>query len=165
MLGKWDLPSCPTLSLHGIALMRVSHEKYLGSWIMDPTKDFANPKQQAWSAIPKMKRIWKSNALSRSYLIAIIFRATIDFIPLDHAETCTMTKSLSASLEGRYSTLLRYALNISWNDHINRTFIFTYIKKSLAFQIAFLQIRRLACAGHCFRSSQSALNLHLIFFS
>ena len=66
-----------------------------------------------------------------NFKIHIILRDTIGSILLFGVETCTMTKSLSASLDGYYSRLPRYALIISWTDHV------TYIKRFFVSQIAF----------------------------
>ena len=51
-----------------------------------------------------------------------------------------------------YTKLLRYALNVRWQDKVKNVDLY----KSLSKVSVRLRQRRLAFAGHCWRSSQSA---------
>jgi hypothetical protein len=75
--------------------------------------DFKIIKQLAWTAIIKLFRIWKSTHINREIKIKL-FRATIESILLYNATSWTMTSTLNKLLDGAYTKLLRYALNISW---------------------------------------------------
>ena len=63
-----------------------------------------------------------------------------------------MTKTLEKSLDGAYTKLLRYALNVSWRDHITNIDLYGTLPRVSAR----LRERRLTFAGHCWRSDQSA---------
>ena len=71
----------------------------------------------------------------------------------------TLTKKLDVA----YTKLLRYALNISWKDHVKNIDLY----KTLPRVSTRLQQRRMIFAGHCWRSAQSAYQpIHdLLFWS
>ncbi len=74
-----------------------------------------------------------------------------------------MTTTLTQKLEGAYTKLLRYALNISWKDHVKNIDLYQTLPRISTR----LQQRRLTFAGHCWRSAQSAYQpIHdLLFWS
>ena len=81
-----------------------------------------------------------------------VFQTCVESVLLYTAETWTLTKSLEMQLDGTYTHLLRYALNISWKDKITNFVVYKgVVPVSLR-----LRERRLTFAGHCFRAGQSA---------
>ena len=86
-------------------------------WLLNSTTDFKIRKDLAWIAIKKLYRVWRSSVITREVKINL-FLATIESILLYNATTWTMTQTLEKSLDGAYTKLLRYALNVSWRDHI-----------------------------------------------
>ena len=81
-----------------------------------------------------------------------LFLATIESILLYNATTWTMTKGLEKSLDGAYTKLLRYALNISWKDHVKNVDLYGKLSRVSVR----LRERRMTFAGHCWRCDQSA---------
>ena len=81
-----------------------------------------------------------------------LFLATIESILLYNATTWTMTKTLEASLDGAYTKLLRYALNVSWKDRVKNVDLYGTLPKVSSR----LRERRMIFAGHCWRCYMSA---------
>ena len=132
-------------------LKLVSDYKYLGSWLEDSAKDFKIRRDLAWLAHRKLWRVWKSKNITREVKINL-FKATVESVLLHNATTWRMTAGLEKSLDGTYTKLLRYALNVRWQDHVKNVDLYGKLPKvSIR-----LRQRRLAFAGHCYRSSQSA---------
>ena len=99
----------------------------------------------------KLWRIWKSKTITREIKINV-FKATVESVLLYNATTWRMTEGLQKSLDGAYTKLLRYALNVRWQDHVKNVDLYgTLPKVSIR-----LRQRRLAFAGHCYRSYQTA---------
>ena len=92
--------------------------KYLGSLVPDSYKDFKQRKAQAWSAMAKLDRVWKSN-ISRKCKLHF-FQASVESILLYGAETWTFTQEMENRVNGCYTRLLRKALNIRWQDHLTK---------------------------------------------
>ena len=63
-----------------------------------------------------------------------------------------MIKLLEKILDGTYTKLLRYCLNIKWQDKIPNSVVYENIP-SVSSRLKF---RRMTFAGHCFRSRFSA---------
>jgi hypothetical protein len=63
-----------------------------------------------------------------------------------------MNKTLSTKLDGTYTKLLRYALNIKWTDRITNKEVYGSLKPV---SIRLME-RRLIFIGHCWRSNESA---------
>ena len=81
-----------------------------------------------------------------------VFQTCVESVLLYAAETWSLTKTLTKRLDGAYTKLLRYALNISWKDKISNSVVYqgvTPISQRL-------REHRLAFAGHCLRASESA---------
>ena len=114
-------------------------------------KDFKSRRDLAWLAHRKLWRIWKSATITREIKINI-FKATVESILLYNATTWRMTVGLQKSLDGAYTKLLRYALNVRWQDHVKNVDLYGSLPKVSSR----LRQRRLAFAGHCYRSYQSA---------
>ena len=117
LVDDWEKIRLKPIKVKHGELKRVEGYKYLGSWLLNSEADFQVRKQLAWKAIIKLFRIWKSSNISREVKINL-FRATIESILLYNATTWTMTHTLEKSLDGAYTKLLRYALNIKWSDKI-----------------------------------------------
>jgi hypothetical protein len=152
LIGEWAKPERVKITIKAGALQQVSDYKYLGSWLENSTKDFQIRRDLAWTAHRRLWRIWKSETITRETKLNI-FKATIESILLYNATTWTMTESLRKSLDGTYTKLLRYALNIKWQDRIRNTDLYQNLPKVSTR----LQQRRLTFAGHCWRSQESAI--------
>ena len=148
------LPETELLA-NGKPLEKVNDFEYLGSWVDNPAKDIKIRNAQAWSALRRLDNIWKSN-LPRKLKINF-FRATVENILLYGAETWTITKILNNELDGTYTCLLRYALNIDWKHHISNEELYVDLPK--VFSV--IRKRRLRLAGHCWRSNETAAMLLL----
>ena len=127
---------------------RVDDYKYLGSWLMDTEKEFNCRKGQAWSAITKLDKIWKSKKFSRNMKI-LFFTALIESIFFYNSSTWTISSTFLAKIVGAYNRLLRYALNISWTEKVTNAKAF----KDLESCEERLRRFRLSLAGHCWRSN------------
>jgi hypothetical protein len=91
----------------------VKDVKYLGSWLLNCTKDFEIRKALAWKACIRLIKIWKSNQCCQDKAITCV-ESTL----LYNAVTCTLTDTLSRKLDGCYTKLLCYALNYKWSDYV-----------------------------------------------
>ena len=151
LIGDWGNKIQKTIKIKNGNLNKVVDYKYLGSWLFSSEKDFKVRKDLAWRAIIRLFRIWKADHISREIKVNL-FRATVESILLYNATTWTMTKTLEKSLDGAYTKLLRYALNIKWTDHITNKILYG----DLSPVSVRLRERRLIFAGHCWRSSESA---------
>ena len=67
---------------------------------------------QAWSALKKMMKVWKSNL--KNHLKIGFFRATVESVLLYGAECWTTTGN---RLDGTYTRMLRAVLGVSWKEH------------------------------------------------
>ena len=123
----------------------------MGSRILNSTNDFKIRKIAAWKAATKLHRVWRSTVIGREVKVKL-FLATVESVLLYNATTWTMTKSLEKSLDGTYTKLFRYALNVSWRDHMKNVELYGDLPRVSVR----LRERRLIFAGHCWRSYQSA---------
>ena len=71
-MGHWDAQV--TIRLASGVVKRDDDFKYLGSWLIDSTKDFNVRKALAWKACLRLVKIWKSSKISRR-LKFTLFRA------------------------------------------------------------------------------------------
>ena len=149
MVGDSISKNLHTINIRDGPLKRVDDYKYLGSWLLNSDKDFRVRKEFAWKAAKSLYRTWKSKTISRKVKVNL-FHATIESVLLYNATTWTMTKTLEKSLDGTYTKLLRYALNISWKDRIRNTEVYKNMRKISII----LRERRLIFAGHCWRAKQ-----------
>jgi len=62
LVGNWTDPVIIFLTSGPIA--RVEDFKYLGSWLMNSTKDFEVRKALAWNAATKLVKVWKRKSMS-----------------------------------------------------------------------------------------------------
>ena len=152
LVGDWGNKTQRDIKIAAGPLKRVEDYKYLGSWLLNSTTDFKIRKDLAWIAIKKLYRVWGSSVITREVKINL-FLATIESILLYNATTWTMTQTLEKSLDGAaYTKLLRYALNVSWRDHVTNIDLYGKLPRVSVR----LRERRLTFAGHCWRSYQSA---------
>jgi hypothetical protein len=108
LVGNWASPIELRVSTGTINL--VKDFKYLGSWLLNCTKDFEIRKALACIRLVK---IWKSNSISSAVKIKL-FTDCVETTLLYHAVTWT----LSRNLDGCYTKLLRYTLNDKWSDYV-----------------------------------------------
>ena len=128
LFGEWGVKKQRDIKVLAGPLQKVEDYKYLGSWLLNSTTDFLIRKDLAWVAIKKLYRVWRSHTIDRQVKINL-FLATIESIFLYNATTWTMTKYLEIMLDGAYTKLLRYALNVSWKDHITNVELFGKLPK------------------------------------
>jgi hypothetical protein len=106
-------------------------------------------KAQAWEAARRLYRLWKCKILTQSTKLNL-FKSLIEPILIYNATTWTLNKTITKKLNGIHMSLLRYALNINWKDHIKNIDLFKSLKlEPISIQ---LQRRRLTFVGHCWRS-------------
>ena len=151
LVGEWGLRRVKQIKVCAGPLKRVEDYKYLGSWILNSKEDFQIRKIAAWKAIVKLHRVWRSAGIDREVKIKM-FQATVESVLLYNATTWTMTATLEKSLDGAYTKLLRYALNISWREHKTNKELYGNLPRVSVR----LRERRLNFAGHCWRSYQTA---------
>jgi len=160
LVGDWGVRKQRDVKISTGPLKRIDDYKYLGSWLLNSTTDFKIRKDLARIAIKKLYRVWRSSVIKRELKVNL-FLATIESILLYTATTWTMTKALEKSFDGAYTKLLRYALNVSWKDHVKNIDLYG----KLARVSVRLRERRLTFVGHCSRCDESALQpIHELLF-
>ncbi len=90
-------------------------------------------------------------SLSRKIKL-LLFSSTVESILFYNSTTWTLTETLEKSINGCYSRLLRYALDINWKDHVPNKDVF----QDLPSASTKIKERRLTFIGHCLRSDQSS---------
>ena len=100
----------------------------------------------------KMDTIWKSD-LTKEIKLGF-FRAAVESILLYGSECWTLTKSMTAKLDGVYTRLLGAATNTSWKAHLTNHQLYGNIPK-LSTTIC---TRRLRFSGHCWRSKKELIH-------
>ena len=129
--------------INGDVLDDVDSFKYLGSWLASSATDMNIRIGQAWSALNKLDKIWKSS-LKREMKIKL-FQLLVLSILLYGAETWTLTQTLQKKLDGVFTRMLRKALGLTWRDMVPNTELYRNIP-TLSCE---LRQRRLRFAGHC----------------
>ena len=76
----YNQPVGDLVTLGGNKLKQVDNFKYLGSWIQSSEKDMNVRIGQAWIALNKMMKVWKSNL--KNHLKVGFFRATVESVLL-----------------------------------------------------------------------------------
>ena len=130
---------------NGDELDEVDNFKYLGSWLASSSTDMKIRIGQAWNALNKLDKIWKST-LKRGMKIKL-FQSLVLSILLYGAETWTLTKTLQKKLDGVFTRMLRKALGLTWRDMVPNIELYGNIP-TLSSE---LRQRRLRFAGHCRR--------------
>ena len=93
-----------------------------------------------------MKTVWKSH-LSKDFKL-YVFNTLIQSILLYSCETWSLTRTLEKKLDGTRNLMVRFALNISWKEHICNSEIFAGIEPISIL----IRDRRVKFAGHCLRA-------------
>ena len=135
-------------------LRRVSDFKYLGSWLLNCNKDFEVRRALAWNACTRLGKIWKSRSISRDVKLNL-FRACVESVLLYNAVTWTMTSTLEKRLDGCYTRLLRYALDIKWDTYTSNDKLYGKLPRVSSRLLE----KQLIFAGHCVRSDQPVSDL------
>ena len=156
-VGDWKNES-GFIMVNNTPLKKVEDYKYLGSWIFGSEKDMRVRIALAWKANTKLAKIWKCEYLSRSLKIRL-FTSVVQAVLLYGAETWSLTKSMDRIIDGAFTKLLRYALNISWKDHISNDILYENLPR-ISQRIKRL---RLQFAGHCFRDKSQPVH-RLVFW-
>jgi hypothetical protein len=153
LIGNWENKQVIIKTNSGLALKQVTDFKYLGSWLVSSLKDFNVRKALAWDAIKGLNRLWKSSVLDQLTKFRL-FQSLIGSIYFYNASTWTMNTTLTKKFDGGYNRLLRYALNIRWDDKVKNCTIFTDLEIPKA--STQLLAMRLTFIGHCWRSRHTA---------
>ncbi len=109
----------PLKTMNGNTLQPVKDFKYLGAWIASTRQDMHVRKGQAWQAINKLQKIWKSELPQQTKIK--VFQTLVEPVLLYGYETWTLIKQLERSMDGCYTRLLRAALNISWKQKVPKS--------------------------------------------
>ena len=142
----------PIDTINNTRLKRVNDFVYLGSNIASNEKDVFTRISKAWSALDRLKVIWKSN-LSEE-IKKNFFRAVVESVLLYGSSAWTLTKKLESKLDGTYTRMLCAVLNIHWSSH--PTIVRLY--GNLPRVSTILKERRTRFAGHCYRSKEEIIS-------
>jgi hypothetical protein len=157
---KLKQSNLPELKILDGVIKRVYDFKYLGCWLQSSFKDFEVRRSLAWQAAKDMGRLWHMD-LSRKTRLRI-FHSVIESILLYGSETWTLTKLMTLRLDGCYTKLLRYILNIKFNPdaehHVSNAEVY---KNDVRPVSQVLRERRLSFVGHCMRSKQPIADILL----
>ena len=137
-------------TLDGTQLEVVKDFKYLGSWVASTERDMKIRRAQAWQALHKLKKIWRSSLSDQ--LKRRLFVATAESVLLYGSEAWTLTVQQEQSLDGVYTRMLRMALNVSWEDHIKNVDLYDTLPRVTDT----IRARRMRLAGHCVRHPELA---------
>ena len=120
---------------------------YLGSNIVSTEKDVLIRISKAWSALDRLRTIWKSKhpeQIKKSF-----FRAVVESVLLYGSSRWTLTKRLENKLNGTYTRMLRAILNIHWSTCSSKERLYgNLVQITLV-----IKQRRTRFAGHCYRSN------------
>jgi hypothetical protein len=156
-LKQSDLPELTILD--GV-IKRVNDFKYLGCWLLSSFKDFEVRRSLAWQAAKDMGRLWHMDFSRKTRLR--IFHSVIESILLYGSETWTLTKQMTLRLDGCYTKLLRYILNIKYNPDAEHQVSNAEVYKDDVRPVSqVLRERRLRFVGHCMRSNQPIADILL----
>ena len=142
--------------LKGTTLKEVEHFTYLGSNISSTEKDVMIRIAKAWSALNRLRTIWKSSLPDNTK--RNFFRAVVESVLIYGSTAGTLTKHLEDKLDGTYTRMLRAILNKSWKQHPTNDQLYGDIPKVSDI----IREWRTRFAGHCWRSkNELASNLLL----
>ena len=96
--------------LNKTLLKKVDDFVYLGSNIASTEKDVLIRILKAWSALDRLRTIWKSTLPEQ--IKKGFFRAVVESVLLYGSSSWTLTKRLESKLNGTYTRMLRVILNI-----------------------------------------------------
>ena len=87
--------------------LRVHDFNSLGFLIASIESNIKARKGEAWKVLNDLKKIWRSN-MSRGVKLSF-FKATVESVLLHGGETWTLIPTLTKSLNGCYTSMLRVA--------------------------------------------------------
>ena len=87
------------------------------------------------------------------------FRVTVDSVFLYGSETWTVTTKVEKSVNGCYTRMLRTALNVQWQQHLNNQELYG----SLPRVTETIRVRRLRLTGHCARHTEETASKALLW--
>ena len=96
--------------LNKTLLKKVDDFVYLGSNIASTEKDVLIRISKAWSALDRLRTIWKSTLPEQ--IKKGFFRAVVESVLLYGSSAWTLTKRLESKLNETYTRMLRVILNI-----------------------------------------------------
>ena len=137
-------------ALNGNVIKEVEDYKYLGAWISSTKKDFSTRRARAWDIAHKLKPLWTSR-MPRSTKVGVL-TAAVESVLMYGSESWTLTETLTKRLDGLYTRLLRFALNVSWKDKWTNARLY----KGLPKLSDKLRVRRMKLAGHLVRHPEEA---------
>jgi hypothetical protein len=140
------------LSILSGPIKQVEDFKYLGSFIMNSKKDISVRVGIAWTSLKKLNCVWKSQLEKKEKMK--IFTSLVQSILLYSCETWSLTKTLEKKIDGARNRMLRYALNISWKDHIPNSVVLEGIVPISDV----IRERRVRFAGHCLRAKDQPVS-------
>ena len=153
----YNQPDGDLITLEGNTLKQVNKFKYLGSWIQSSGDDMDIRIGQAWGALNKMNKVWKSNLVNHHK--TNFFRATVESVLLYGAESWTMTKRMNVKLDGTYTRMLRAVLGVSWKDYKTNEELYGNLQKISDT----LRTRRLRFIGHSWRRKNEIISKVLLW--
>ena len=130
---------------------------WVHAWISDSGHDFNIRKASAWIACNKMRKVWTSKMARGTKMRR--FRVTVDSVLLYGSDTWTVTTKLEKSVNGCYTRMLRTALNVQWQQHMNNQELYG----SLPRVSEKIRVRRLRLAGHCARHNEEIASKALLW--
>ena len=139
-------------TLNKTHLKKVDDFIYLGSNIASTEKDVLIRILKAWSALDRLRTIWKS-ALPEQIKKGF-FRAIVESVLLYGSSAWTLTKRLENKLDETYRQMLRPILNIHYSTHASREHLYG----NLAQITSAIKGRRTRFAGHCYRSKDEVVS-------
>ena len=132
-------------TLDGTQLEVVDDFKYLGAWLATTAREIKIRRAQAWKVLHDMKKVWRSSYSPK--LKRRLFVASVEGVLLYGSEAWTLTVQMERSLDGVYTRMLRMALNVSWEDHMNNVDLYDDLPRVTDK----IRGRRMKLAGHCVR--------------
>jgi len=137
-------------AIDGSVIKEVEDYKYLGAWISSTKKDFSTRRARAWDIAHKLKPLWTSR-MPRATKVGVL-TAAVESVLMYGSESWTLTETLTKRLDGLYTRLLRFALNVSWEDKWTNVRLY----KGLPKLSDKLRVRRMKLAGHLMRHPEEA---------
>ena len=144
----------PIRSSDGSDIEKVDDFKYLGGFTKTE-KDLNTRLGQAWGALNALTNVWKADIDNK--IKVKVFKQTVESILLYGSESWALSKSLTKSLDGKYTRMLRAVLNIPPNTRISNKCLYDKLQP-----ISIIVRKcRLALAGHVARRNVPASQLLL----
>lgn len=120
-------------------------------------KDVRTRVAKAWSALDRLKIIWKSllsDSLQRNF-----FRAIVESVLVYGSPSWILTKQLEDKLGGTYCRMLCAILNKSWQQHPTKELYGSIPKLS-----DIIREQRTRFASHCWQNKTELVNFFGFFF-